>query len=121
MRQASLKLKMYKGAIEIRESESLRKRIFHIMIMSFGALGLCYAIILGNMVMNIVERRSLEKEAVSLSNEVADMELAYLSLSNKIDLDLSYSLGFKEVKPNFATRKSLGLRSSLSQNSLNEI
>jgi hypothetical protein len=29
-------------------------------------------------------------------------------MSNKIDLGFSYSLGFKEAKTKFATRKSLG-------------
>jgi hypothetical protein len=37
------------------------------------------------------------------------MELTYLSMSNSVDLPLSYSLGFKDVKASFATRKPLGL------------
>ncbi|MEJ0002369.1 MAG: hypothetical protein WDN09_04385 [bacterium] len=35
------------------------------------------------------------------------MELTYLAESNKVDLALSYSMGFKETKATFATRKSL--------------
>ena len=59
------------------------------------------------MVLNIVERRSLETDARSLSNEVRSLEVIYLSLSNNIDLPLSHSLGFQETKATFATRKSL--------------
>lgn len=74
------------------------------------------------MVFNIIERRSLEKEVASLSNEVGILGLDYLSLSSKVDLDFSYSLGFKQVKPNFATRQILVFNSSsLSRNLDNEI
>ena len=76
----------------------------------FGALALFYIFFLGNMVSNIIERRSLELNARTLSSEVRDLELVYLSLSNNIDLSLSYSIGFKETKASFATRKSLGLK-----------
>ena len=43
-----------------------------------------------------------------LSSEVSDLELNYLSMSNKVDLALGHSLGFTEIKATFATRKSLG-------------
>lgn len=120
MRAASLKLKMYVGAVSIVDNSNLAKKAFHAMVMGLGALAICYVIILANMVFNIIERRGLEKQAVALSNEVGDMELVYLSLSNKVNLELSHSLGFKEVKPKFATRKSLGLNTT-SNKSGNEI
>ena len=82
------------------------------MLWSFGALGLAYVLILGNMVFNIVERKSLEKESLALSSEVSDMELSYLSISNNIDLNYSHALGFKETNIKFATRKALGYKSA---------
>ena len=100
------------GNVIIIDNNNLQHRIFHIILMSFGALALAYILILGNMVFNIIERRSFEKQALSLSNEVGDLELVYLSLSNKVDLPLSYSLGFKETKPKFAIRQALCLGSS---------
>ena len=121
MRTVSLKLKMYLGNVNVIDNRNLPKRIFQLMVMSTGALAICYVIILGSMVFNIVERKGLERQAVALSNEVGDMELVYLALSNKIDLELSHSLGFSEVKPKFATRKSLGLNSVTSNKSGNEI
>lgn len=75
---------------------------------SFAALALLYILLLGNMVFDIVERRSLEISARSLSNEVRNLELTYLSMSNNVDLALSYSMGFQEAKASFAIRKSLG-------------
>ncbi len=74
----------------------------------FAVLAFIYVFFLGGMIFNIVERKSLEADARSLSNEVRDLELSYLSLSNNIDLNFSHSLGFREIKTNFATRKSLG-------------
>jgi hypothetical protein len=114
MRQISLKLKSYAGTVDLIHNNDFSRRVLYIMLMSLGALALCYIFILGNMVFNIVERKALEKEILTLSNEVGALELSYLSLSNKVNLDLSYSMGFKEIKPSFATRKSVGLNPSLS-------
>ena len=108
MKQVSLKLKSYVGNVSIVDNNNLEGRIFYILLLSMGALALIYIFLLGNMVFNIIERRTLETKARSLSNEVGDLELTYLSMSNKVDLALSASLGFKETKATFATRKSLG-------------
>ena len=89
-------------------NNNVEKLLLRIMVWSFIALTLWYILILGNMVFNIVERKSLEREANTLSNEVHDLEITYLSMSNDINLDFSHSLGFNEAKAKFATRKSLG-------------
>jgi hypothetical protein len=91
---------------------NIEKFIFNIIIWSFAILVLSYIVFLGTMVKNIVERKSLEANARVLESEVRDLELSYLSMSNNIDLNLSYSMGFKEVQATFATRKALGLGSS---------
>ena len=82
--------------------------VLRFLLLSFGMLAIWYVLLLGNMVFNIVERRQLEAEVRVLSSEVADLELAYLSVLSNINLELSHSIGFKEVKAKFATRKSLG-------------
>ena len=91
------------------DSGNLSRRLLQAELVAFGALALIYALILGNMVFNIVERRALEKEALAFSNEVGDLELSYLQLAKKVDLELSHALGFQEAKPTYATRKPLGL------------
>ncbi|MFA6520479.1 MAG: hypothetical protein WCT44_02630 [Candidatus Paceibacterota bacterium] len=78
------------------------------MLVIFSGLALLYALILGNMVFNIVERKSLEKEALVLSNEVSELELSYLSISNSIDMAMSSEMGFQEKEAVFATRRPLG-------------
>ncbi len=91
------------------------------MLGSLLFLALCYVLFLGNMVFNIVERRGLEAEARTLGNEVSELELTYLSLSSSLDVGLSKSFGFEEIKPSFATRKPLntvGLGSNKSSNGI---
>ncbi len=85
---------------------AVRKLALHTMFGILGALALIYVLILGNMVFNIVERRSLEKEALTLTNEVSDLELSYLSVSSSVDPALAKSMGFVATKENYATRKS---------------
>lgn len=89
-------------------NNNLERLIFNSILGSFGALALLYILFLGNMVVNIVERRSLEADIRTFSSEVGNLELTYLSMSNTIDLALSQSMGFTETKANFTTRKSLG-------------
>jgi hypothetical protein len=82
--------------------------ILNTMLLVFGALAILYFFILGNMVFNIVQRKNLEKEALTLSSQVGNLELSYLSVSNSVDVALSSSMGFKATQVNYAVRKSLG-------------
>lgn len=107
MKQISSKLNLYVRDTSIINND-IERVAFRFILGSFGALALLYVFLLGNMVRDIVERRSLEINARALSNEVRNLELTYLSMSNDVDLTLSYSMGFQEIKPTFATRKSLG-------------
>jgi hypothetical protein len=111
MKQISAKLNLYAKNATIINND-IERVALRFILLSFGALGLLYVLLLGNMVRNIVERRNFEMDARVLGNEVGNLELNYLSMSNNVDLPLSYSLGFKETKPTFATRKSLGYKSA---------
>ena len=109
MRQATLQLKTRIHNVNIMNNNiEIEKNILHTMTFIFGTLALFYVLILGNMVFSIVERRTLEKEMLSLSNEVSELEVSYLAVSNSVDMNLSSTMGFKETKASFATRKSLG-------------
>ncbi|MCX6752102.1 MAG: hypothetical protein NTZ87_01200 [Candidatus Nomurabacteria bacterium] len=111
MKQMTLKFNTYVKGVSV-VNNNIEKFIFNFILWSFGALALFYIIFLGNMVKNIVQRQGLETQARSLSNEVQNLEVTYLSLSNNVDLTLSNSLGFKEVKATFANRKALGFNST---------
>lgn len=107
MKQASLKLKMYANNVGVVDKE-LAPTILRSMLYTISFLALLYVVFLGNMVFNIVERKSLESQARVLNSEVGELELTYLSMSNKIDLNLSRELGFKETNIKFTTRRALG-------------
>ncbi len=113
MKTLTLKLNTYaqnvNRNVNVVNNNNLQKRILNILLGSLGALALCYVIFLGSMVSNILERKNLESQARTLSNEVGDLEVQHLLASNKIDLTLAQSLGFKETTvKTFATRKTLG-------------
>jgi len=113
MRQVTLQLKTRIHNVNIMNNNiEVGKNIFNTMLFVLATLALFYVLILGNMIFNIVERRTLEKEIFSLSNEVGKLEVSYLSISNGIDMNLSSTMGFKETKATFATRKSLGFNYS---------
>jgi hypothetical protein len=113
MREASLKIKKYAANVNIINNNS-ESFVLRAILFAFGALALWYVLILGNIVFNIIERKTAEAAVRVLVSDVSDLELDYLALSNNVDLEMSHSLGFKEVKPKFAVRKSLGSLGSLS-------
>ncbi len=121
MKAISAKLNTYVHSISVINN-NIERFFLNLILWSFVTLSILYVLCLGNMVKNIVERKGLENEARSLSTDVANMELTYLSLSNNVDMNLSHSLGFKETKATFATSKPVGIlpthNSSVAQNDI---
>lgn len=109
MREASIKL--YKGITNVSLTANnldTNKAVLRAMLSALGILALSYALIIAFTVLNIVERKNLEKEMQALTTEVGELELEYLALTESIDQELSQAMGFKEVQASFATRRSLG-------------
>ncbi|MFA6177417.1 MAG: hypothetical protein WC694_00795 [Candidatus Paceibacterota bacterium] len=127
MRQATLQFKTRISHVNIMNNNiEVEKNIFYTMIFILMALALFYVLILGNMVFSIVERRTLEKEMLSLSSEISRLEVSYLAVTSSVDMNLSSTMGFKETKATFATRKTLGFNTGGAylgniKKSLNEI
>ncbi len=110
MTTETIKFNIYpkKRAVVINNSD-LRRRVFNVMLFCSAFLILCYLLLLSNMVWNILARKSIESETRILSNNVNSLELQYLSLSKNIDLNLAYSMGFKETsEKEFTTRDAFG-------------
>ena len=108
MKQTALKIKNYASNINVVNNNDLNKKIFNFISVSFGISFVFYILLVGTTFFNIAERKVLEKEAHVLASQVGDLELSYLSLYNKMDVSLSYTMGYQEVKPSFATRVPLG-------------
>jgi hypothetical protein len=115
MKTAAIKLKRYSMQARVARNNDFQVRIFQSLMFGLGVLTLFYVLVLGNMVFNIVERKSLEADARNIGNEVGEMELTYLTMLNKVDISYGKSLGFKEAKATFATRKAVGTLPSSSK------
>jgi hypothetical protein len=111
MKTAAIKIKTYAKGVNsvVTDNVSMRKNILRGIFAAAGVLAVCYVVILGSMVFNIVERKALEANARTIANDVSELELQYLNMSKSIDLSLATSKGFKETDTKkFATRKALG-------------
>lgn len=102
-----VKSKIKQSSVALADG-ALRVRVLHSMTVVFGVLVLFYLIALSFLVWNVIERKALEAEARILSNEVGELELAYLEKSAEVDLDFSYALGFVPVEKDFAGRVEVG-------------
>ena len=109
MKQVNLKLKSYAGNVRIINDGNLYRRILNSLLLALALLSFLYIAFLGNMIKNIVERKTFENSARALHNEVSELELTYLSESQKIDLELSKTLGFRESVAKYVTRQSIGI------------
>ncbi len=116
MKQASIKVKNYIERVDtIDQNIDLRSKVLYGIFSMFILFSFLYVFVLGNMVFNIIERKTVDLEARNLANEVASLEANYLILVNNLDQASSFALGLKEIKPIFANRSnaSLTLNSSL--------
>lgn len=76
----------------------------------FGILLLSglYAFFVYQMTFFAAERETLTEKFVSLDLQIADLQSEHLALSNMLTADLALSLGYKETRPKFITRQSVG-------------
>jgi len=112
MKNAGIKIKRNIQNVNITNNNvAMGQFVFHVMLSSFVLLAVLYFFILGTMVFNIVQRKNLEKTALTLSSQVSNLELSYLSVSNSVDVALSSSMGFKSIPVNYAIRKAVGYNS----------
>ncbi|MFA5841545.1 MAG: hypothetical protein WC835_01105 [Candidatus Paceibacterota bacterium] len=96
---------------------SIERNVFLFISSALAASFALYLVFVGATIVNIVERKNIESGNRTLSSRVSELELAYLSESNKVDLNLAYSLGFKDATnavfaSNTKTEKSLSFAGS---------
>lgn len=110
MKEASIKVKSYVKKVEtIDQAIDLRSKMLYFLMVGFGVFAFLYVLVLGNMVFNIIERKTVEASTRETLNEVADLETSYMTLVNNIDKTSPLALGLVEVKPTFAVRSDLVL------------
>lgn len=79
--------------------------LFRVLIIGSALLFVVYIYLVGSITFNVIARKSLENTVVTLTSQVNNLELTYLSSINKIDKNYALSKGFVEVHQNiFAAR-----------------
>ncbi len=105
----------------IVNNSSFEKKLFYAFSGIFAVSFLLYGVFLADTVFNIVSRKNTETEARALTSHIGQMELEYLSLSGKVDMQMAQSLGFSEVSKtnaHFASRKPFAKSVALANNEL---
>lgn len=74
------------------------KATFWILAFLLSGMVGVYLYSLNVAVVNVVKRGVIEKNISSLNNSIAELESSYISLKKNINLDLAYSLGYKEIE-----------------------
>ncbi len=72
------------------------QKIFWIMAAMVFVLFVAYAYFLDMAILNVVDRQKAEKQVTNLSAVTGRLETEYLSVKDNINLELAYSMGFKE-------------------------
>ncbi len=73
------------------------QNMFWTLVVAVVALCVVYIYFVKQTVLNIVARSNMEQQMAILHSKIADQEFKYTTLKNHIDINLAYSLGYKEV------------------------
>ena len=82
---------------ELIQCNTFEKRLVLGLVLGLFILAGTYVYLVNQTVLNVVERRALERDMSELASYVADLELVNLELKNSVTLDRAYELGFTEV------------------------
>jgi len=87
---------------------AFERRIFWVFIMAIMLLLGSYGYFVSKSIVNVIIREEIEQDLAKVNSSISSLEYDYIVKKNSINLELAYSLGFKEA-PNkkFVARKSL--------------
>lgn len=85
-----------------------KERIFIMLVVGIVISACAYGFLLQKAIVNVVEREKVSKEIKVVSASVIDLESKYLSIKNKINIELAHSKGFKDTEvTSFISKKAL--------------
>jgi len=91
--------------IDIVKNGKTQIILFRVFLYSLIVLFCVYIYLIGSITFNVLASKSLSNTVSTLSHNVNQSELEYLTISNKIDKNYALSIGFVDVNHNlFATR-----------------
>lgn len=90
------------------EDRETRKAIFRVLVGALIFLSLLYMYFIGSITFNILARKSLEVSLKDIGNNVSQIELEYIALSNSINSQMGKDIGFIEAKGTIFAQKGDG-------------
>ena len=84
-----------------------RRNLLNSIFIYFIVSAVCYVLLVGGIIFNIVDRKVSEANYRDLAAQVGALELGYLSAYKDIDVVAAGDLGFVEVPQAFATKATL--------------
>lgn len=98
---------------KLKELQTL-KRIFWCLALCICIVIFSYAYFVNKIVHTVAERQKTQVEINNLTSKISELEFQSISISNKINPEYAYALGFKEVRnQQYVTRKSESVGLSL--------
>lgn len=79
-------------------SEEKQKLAFWMLAISASLMFVFYVYSLNTAVFNVARRGTIEKNISNLHNSITDLESKYIAVKKGINLDMAYSLGYKEIE-----------------------
>ena len=75
----------------------IERATFNFLVSVLAVSFISYVLFVGMTILNVVDRKNLGNDNMALKSTVTDLELSYLSETKKIDLNMAYSMGFKDA------------------------
>lgn len=75
-----------------------RRSVFKVLLGVLVFLFFLYMYLIGSITFNVLARKSLEVNISELGNDVSDIELEYIALSNSINAQFGKEIGFIDAK-----------------------
>jgi hypothetical protein len=82
---------------EVSRTSKREKKIFYGLLAMFVFLTVSYGFFVKQTVSSVVERKNIETEIKTISSNIGELELQYISRKNNLSLDYAISVGFNET------------------------
>lgn len=92
---------------DIAQNMDIQRMIIRILIISSVLMILLYAYLISSITLNVIARKTLEKNAVELTNKVNDLNMIYLNDINTINKEYAVSKGFVDVPQNIFVSRNI--------------
>jgi hypothetical protein len=103
--------------VSVPSNPSIEKNLILSFLVLVIFLAITYGYFVKQTILNVVTREEVEEEMIDLGSAVSQLEVRYIELKNRIDLDFAYSLGYKDASEiKFVSRNVMDKALTINQN-----